>query len=55
MKLKISFDNGTVMKLDNVKTFGFDAEDSTHEEVQTVRPPEFIRDKIKDNQSTLNN
>jgi hypothetical protein len=52
MRINISFDNGTAMSLDNVKTFGFDAEDSAHEEVTTVRPPEFIREKIKDNNQT---
>lgn len=56
MRIRISFDNGTVMRLDNVKTFGFDAEDSTfEEEVKTVRPPDFIAKKIDDtygNQST---
>ena len=47
MRIRISFDNGTVLRLDNVKTFGFDAEDSTVDDVTTVRPPDFISKKIE--------
>jgi len=45
MELRISFDSGTVLRLSNVKNFGFDAEDSTFDG-ESVNPPKFIQKKI---------
>jgi hypothetical protein len=45
MKIRISFDNGTVMQLENVKTFGFDAEDGQVEKETDL--PKFIKNKIE--------
>lgn len=48
MKLQISFDNGTVMRLSGVKTFGFDAEDENIEQREEITShPEFIQKKIE--------
>jgi hypothetical protein len=37
------------MRLENVKTFGFDAEDSSYQDLEVVTPPEFISKKIEEN------
>jgi hypothetical protein len=57
MNLQITFDNGTVMNLEGVKTFGFDAKDSTVQDITTVSHPEFIPEFIKKNieNNKLNN